>query len=444
MLVEQTSKFLHKGDMYLLLFGLPLVLIFYFYLKRQRLIERRDRARLMEAKETGMTEPPSLHPIISPSACIGCGSCIPACPEHALGMVSGKAALVTPTKCIGHGACEVACPVKGIKLVFGTEKRGMDIPQVNPEFETNVRGIFIAGELGGMGLIRKTAEQGRQAMDVIAKRKGGKAAYDVVIIGAGPAGISATLGAQEHKLRYVTVEQEDSLGGAVYHYPRNKLTMTAPVKLPIVGEIKMYDIRKEDLLGMWNRVKQETGIAISFNERMEKITPSDHGFIVQTSKGSYETTCVLLAIGRRGTPRKLGVPGEQQAKVVYRLIDAEQYRDHHVLVVGGGDSALEAAISIAEESGTTVTLSYRSESFGRVKQKNKENLEAAEAKGALKVLLKSNVTEIGDDDVTLEHEGNKVTIPNHAIIVCAGGILPTPFLKEVGIMVETHHGKVAV
>jgi thioredoxin reductase (NADPH) len=428
--------------MYFLLFGLPLILVFYFYLRRQRTIERRDHARMIEAKETGMIEPPSLHPIIIPSTCIGCGSCIPACPEHALGMVGGKAVLVAPTKCIGHGACATACPVKGIKLVFGTETRGMDIPQVNPLFETNVPGIFIAGELGGMGLIRKTAEQGRQAMDTIAKRKGDKTAYDVVIVGAGPAGISATLGAKAHGLRYITIEQEDSLGGAVYHYPRNKLTMTAPVKLPIVGQIKMYDIRKEELLGIWNRVKEETDIQINFNERMEKITPAPHGFLVETSKGTYETTCILLAIGRRGTPRKLGVPGELQPKVVYRLIDAEQYRGQHVLVVGGGDSALEAAISLSEEPGTTVTLSYRSEAFGRVKQKNRDNLASAEAKGNLQVLLKSNVTEIGADTVTLEHNGNSITIPNQATIVCAGGILPTPFLKDIGIMVETHHGKV--
>lgn len=429
--------------MYFLLFGLPLVLIVFFYIKRQRKIERRDHARLMEAQESGMTEPASLHPFIDPMTCIGCAACIPACPEHALGIVGGKAVLVAPTKCIGHGACETACPVKGIQLVFGTEKRGMDIPKVNPQFETNVPGIFIAGELGGMGLIRKTTEQGRQAMDVIAKRKGGKAAYDVVIIGAGPAGISATLGAKEHGLRYVTIEQEDSVGGAVYHYPRNKLTMTAPVKLPIVGEIKMYDIRKEELLGMWNRVIKDTDIKINFFERMEQIARSDHGFIVKTSKGSYETSCVLLAIGRRGTPRKLEVPGEEQAKVVYRLIDAEQYRGQHVLVVGGGDSALEAAISLSEEPGTTVTLSYRSEAFGRVKQKNRENLEAAEAKKVLTVMLKSTVKEIGTDTVTLNWEGNTVEIPNQAIIICAGGILPTPFLKEIGIMVETHHGKIA-
>jgi thioredoxin reductase/ferredoxin len=429
---------------YLLLFGLPLAVVMIFYLHRQKAIEKRNRERLQSAIEAGLTEPPSLHPVIDPAKCIGCGSCVPACPEHALGLINGKGALVDPTHCIGHGACAAACPVHGIDLVFGTEKRGMDIPQVNAEFETNVPGIFIAGELGGMGLIRKTTQQGIEAITNIAKRPKGNTPYDVVIIGAGPAGIAATLAAQEKKLRYVTVEQEDALGGTVYHYPRNKLTMTAPVKLPIVGTIKMFEIRKEELLGIWNRVMRETGIKINFFERMEKITPREGGgFLVQTSKASYETSYVLLAIGRRGTPRKLGVPGEEQPKVVYRLIDAEQYRGMHVVVVGGGDSALEAATSIAQEPGTTVTLSYRSEAFGRVKEKNRQLLQEMEDQNKLRVMLKSNVKEIGKDTITIDWDGKIVEIPNQAVIICAGGVLPTPFLKEIGVMVQTHHGQVA-
>lgn len=429
--------------LYLLMFGLPLAIIMVLYLRRQKSVDRRNRERYQSAKEAGLTEPPSLHPVIDPAVCIGCGSCVPVCPEHALGLIDGKGALIDPTHCIGHGACAIACPIKSINLVFGTEKRGMDIPQVSPEFETNVPGIFIAGELGGMGLIRKTTQQGIQAIEVIAKRKSAGAPLDVVIIGAGPAGIAASLAAKDKKLKYVTVEQEDALGGTVYHYPRNKLTMTAPVKLPIVGTIKMFEIRKEELLNIWNRVTQQADIKINFFERMEKITPRDGGgFKVLTSKATYETSHVLLAIGRRGTPRKLGAPGEEQHKVVYRLIDAEQYRGMHVLVVGGGDSALEAANSIAEEAGSTVTLSYRSEAFGRVKEKNRILLQEAEAAKKLTVMLKSTVKEIGEETVTLDWDGKTVKIPNQAVIVCAGGILPTPFLKEIGILVETHTGQV--
>jgi thioredoxin reductase len=333
-----------------------------------------------------------------------------------------------------------ACPHGAITLVFGTEKRGMDIPQISPTFETNVPGIFIAGELGGMGLIRKAATQGSQAMDSISKLGGSSNPLDVVIVGAGPAGLSATLGAMEKKLRSVTVEQEVSLGGAIFQYPRNKIAMTAPVKLPIIGEVKMGEISKEDLLEFWNGVVKKTGMKINLSERMETVTKTDHGFLVKTNKQTYETRAVLLSIGRRGTPRKLGVAGEDLPKVVYSLIDPAQYQNMRVLVVGGGDSALEAAITISEQPGTTVAISYRSEAFGRGKPKNRDKLKAAEETGRIRVMLKSNVKFIEPDNVHLEHNGEAVVLPNDAIIVCAGGILPTPFLKEVGIMVETKFG----
>jgi thioredoxin reductase len=244
----------------------------------------------------------------------------------------------------------------------------------------------------------------------------------------------------EKKLRSVTVEQESSLGGAVYQYPRNKITMTAPVKLPIIGEVKMGEIRKEDLLAFWNGIVEKTGMKLNLNERMENITKTDKGFIVKTSKQSYETRAVLLSIGRRGTPRKLGVPGEDLPKVVYSLIDPSQYQNMRVLVVGGGDSALEAAITISEEPGTTVAISYRSEAFGRGKPKNRDNLKKQEESGRLRVMLKSNVKKVDAESVHIEHNGEIVVLPNDAIIVCAGGILPTPFLKEIGIMVQTKFG----
>ena len=423
---------------YVLAFGIIWVL----YVASRRRAEARSRAKKAEAAEAGLLEPASLHPVIDPVKCLGCGACVSVCPEgDIIGMINGKAELVEPSHCIGHGACKASCPRDAITLVFGTEKRGVDIPNVNPDFQTNVPGIFIAGELGGMGLIRNAIEQGRQAIDSIRKldRSKPSSTYDVIIIGAGPAGFSASLAAMQHKLRFLTIEQ-DSFGGTVAHFPRGKLVMTAPAILPLVGKLKFKEISKEKLLKFWEDVAHKTGLKINYGEQVETITQTDSEFEVRTSRASYRTASVLLAIGRRGTPRKLDVEGEDQAKVVYRLIDPEQYRKHHVLVVGGGDSALEAAASIAEQPGTTVTLSHRSEAFSRAKAKNRERVESAEKSGQLSVLLQSSVKRIGPHDVEIEQQGRRMKIRNDAIIVCAGGILPTAFLKSIGIAVETKYG----
>jgi thioredoxin reductase (NADPH) len=395
---------------------------------------------LREAVEAGLTEPPSLHPVVDLSICIGSGACVKACPEKALGVINGKGILVNPSHCIGHGACAPACPVGAIKLVFGTAKRGIDIPHVTPEFETNVPGVFIAGELGGMGLIRNAVKQGTQAIGTIAKRPKGSAELDVVIVGAGPAGISASLAAQQSGLRYVTIEQEDSLGGTTYHYPRNKLVMTAPMKLPIIGEIKVREVSKEQLMEIWQGVLDKAKLAVRFSERMEDITQDDSVFVIKTNKGSYRTANVLLSIGRRGTPRKLGAQGEEHPKVVYRLIEAEQYRGCHVLVVGGGDSALEAALDVCEQPDTTVTLSYRGNAFGRVKPKNRERLDKATASNRIQLILESNVIEVTPEQVRLKKGDDMLEMPNDAIIVCTGGELPTPMLKKMGIKVEARYG----
>jgi thioredoxin reductase/ferredoxin len=425
---------------YLWLYLAVLVVLWWLYLRRQRRVQREHAVQLQQSLKAGLAEPASLHPVIDLQRCLGSSSCVSACPEEALGIVDGKAVLVNGAACIGHGACRAACPVDAIQLVFGTERRGVDIPQLSPTFESNVPGVFIAGELGGMGLIRKAAEQGRQAIDAIRARPRGSFEHDVVIVGCGPAGLSAGLAAIQHQLRYRLIEQEASLGGAVFHYPRNKIAMTAPVKLALIGKVRFGEVHKEKLLEFWDTVVRKTGLKIAFRECMESVEPDGDGFVLRTNRGSYRTRSVLLTMGRRGTPRKLDVPGEDSAKVVYRLVDPAQYDGQAVLVVGGGDSALEAALALAERPGTDVTLSYRSEAFSRVKQKNRQALEHAQQSKQIRVELASTVVAIEPERVQLHTPAGAIALRNQGVIVCAGGQLPTPLLQKIGIRFDTKHG----
>lgn len=426
------------------IYVVPLLAIWAIYWLRR---SRRNSANLEtfnEAREAGLIEPASLHPRIDPNRCLGCGACITACPEQpahqVLGLIAGKAQLVSPTDCIGHGACKTACPTDAITLVFGSETRGVTIPVLTPEFETSVPGVFIAGELGGMGLIRNALSQGRQAVEAIhARRARARSGLDLLIVGAGPAGFAAAITAKSLGLSFEVIEQ-DSLGGCVFQYPRGKLVMTAPAELPLVGKIQFTSTTKEALLKFWRDVERRLALKFNYQERCVAIESTPSGaFNVRSSKREYRAASVLLAIGRRGTPRKLGVPGEDLPKVVYRLIDPEQYRGKRVLVVGGGDSALEAAASIAECGGTAI-LSYRGAAFGRAKARNRERVLQAERAGTLRVMLESHLRRIEPDTVTLDQAGRIERLPNDGVIINAGGELPDEFLKQVGINVATKFG----
>lgn len=436
-----------------LIYLLPLVFITSYYFLRRQKTHKISQQTLIQAEKDKLTEPASLHPLINHSKCYGCGACVSACPENnVLGLINNKAHLINPTNCIGHGACKESCPYDAIDLVFGTAKRGVDIPDVTPDFQTNVEGIFIAGELGGMGLIKNAIAQGKQAMQSVENyltkstmtipKLDSSERLDCIIVGAGPAGISATLAAKELKLKTITIDQ-DTIGGTVSHFPRGKLVMTSPAYLPLHGKVKFSEVSKEALLSFWNDVIEQHNIAINHSEPMTNITPhQDGGYVLETPKGQYHSSTILLAIGRRGTPRKLGVIGEELPKVVYRLTDPQQYLNSDVLIVGGGDSALEAACSIAEITNGSVSLSYRNDNFNRAKKKNRERVEYLVKQNLLTLYLSSQVKKISPNEAMLDYNNDNITLTNDAVIVCAGGVLPTPFLQKLGIKVTTKYGTI--
>jgi thioredoxin reductase/cbb3-type cytochrome oxidase subunit 3 len=443
MLFEQLEVFIENIATYVLVIGF-IGLLFYFYIKKHKKHSIDTVKKIEKAKELGFHEPVSLHPVVNPDICIGSAACIAVCPEHdILGLVEGRATTINASRCVGHGACFHACPVQAITLCIGTEKRGVELPHISEEFETTIPGIYIAGELGGMGLIKNAVEQGKQAMSYIASKLKSKvnAKFDVVIVGSGPAGISATLEAAKRNLKFVTLEQ-NTLGGTVSNFPRAKVVMTSPMDLPLYGKIKLTETSKLELLEMWTDVLTKNNIRINEQEKVEKIEKQNEIFLVQTNKNHYTTKSVLLAIGRRGSPRKLNAPGEEKEKVYYRLLEPEMIHNQKILVVGGGDSAIESALLLADEN-NKVTLSYRGDSFSRLKPKNHEKINNASRSGKVKIILNSEVSEILDKSVILrvKDSSDPKVLENDIVYIFAGGILPTKFLEDIGIKITKKFGE---
>ncbi|HEX7344798.1 MAG TPA: NAD(P)-binding domain-containing protein [bacterium] len=416
--------------------GAITVLIPTLYFLRERRKSGSAQAKLYQAMEAGLDQPVSIHPRINPDICIGSGACVQACPEKdVLGLVNNRGVLISPSACIGHGLCQASCPVDAITLVFGTEKRGVDIPHVKGNFETNVPGIYIAGELGGMGLIANAVKQGVEAVHYIAQglqERGKNGALDLAIVGAGPAGIAASLQAQKEGLNFVILDQDD-LGGTILTYPRRKLVMTTPMDLPGYGKVKLREIQKEALLQLFQDVTAKTGLTVLAKNKVEDITRDNGHFRLRAKQGQYFARRVLLAIGRRGSPRKLGVPGEMSPKVAYRVIEPEKYAGLNILVVGGGDSAVEAALALSEQPRTTVHLSYRQDKIFRIKPGNRQRLDMAVSTRRIVPILPSEVIRIEPDTAILTHQGEELALPVDYIFIFAGGELPTEFLQKIGI-----------
>ena len=420
------------------------VAIFYFYISKQKRNSNIVGEKIRIAKQHGLYEPVSLHPVVDVNSCIQTEACILACPEKdILGIYNGKATTINTSRCIGHGACFYACPTKAITLCIGTEKRGVELPHVDQLFETNVTGIYIAGEIGGMGLIKNSVEQGKQSVENLAKKIDSHivADYDLIIVGAGPAGISASLTAKKLKLSAITFEQ-DTLGGTVFTFPRSKVVMTSPMDIPLYGKVKLFETSKSDLLDLWKEIINKNNIAIKENAKVESIVFNDNRFTVETADGIKCTSRkVLLTIGRRGTPRKLNIPGEMTTKVAYRLMEAEHIENQKITVVGGGDSAIESALLLAVRN--QVTLSYRGETFGRIKSENSTKINIAAANHQVDVRFNTSLKSIEEDHVKIEDLISKevTQLENDLVYVFAGGELPTQFLEKAGIKITKKYGE---
>src|ERR1035437_2795326 len=415
-----------------------------FFLIRYWRAHKRNEALAHAARERGALfseGPKAQHPRIHSDTCIGCGACIAVCPEgDVLGLVNGKATIINGHKCIGHGLCAEECPVGAITMVMAKPSSGADVPFISDEFETSVENLFIVGELGGLALIKNAVNQGRDCMDVIAQRLGNahleSSSGDVCssdLVGAGPAGISASLRATERGLKALTLERE-TVGGTVSKYPRQKLVMTSPVEFPLHGRVSKNSLFNEDLLAFWEKIMQRTDLNIHTGEVVDTVKKEMDGFFrVRTARDEYRSRAVVLALGRAGTPRKLGVKGEELSHVLYRLIEADHYTNNNILVVGGGDSAVEAAMGLAHQPGNKVTLSYRKGEFSRLKDRNTKRIEEQMRSGAVEVLFNSVPTEFRVGSLSIEVGGQIRELPNDFVWIFAGGIPPSDFLKAAGI-----------
>lgn len=430
------------------LVGLLIAVIITLFFVRRYLNEQKKREqRAHEAATKGKLRsdgPQSQHPHIDTQYCIGCATCTTVCPEgDVLAMLAGQAVIVNGYKCIGHSLCAEACPVGAITMVMASPSMGADLPHLSPEFETSVPNMFIVGELGGLALIKNAINQGRDCTDLIASRvpalRAGKAnspdVLDLLIVGAGPGGISASLRAIERKLNYLTVD-EGEIGGTVSKYPRQKLVLTSPVELPIYGKFKKTELSKEDLLAIWHEVLRKVDFKFRSGEKVNDVKKGEDGlFTVTTTKNQYRAHAVVLALGKGGIPRKLGVKGEELPKVMYRLIEADHYVNKKILVVGGGDSAIEAAMGLAHQPGNKVTLSYRKDMFTRLKDRNEKRIQESVQKGKVTVVFNSQPVEFKPNSVILEVNGKQEEIPNDYAWIFAGGEPPTAFLRKIGIKV---------
>ena len=278
---------------------LLILFIFVPYVIKIRQTYRSGLERKKEAEVLGADRPVAQYPQIDYIRCIGCGACVKACPEgDVLGLVSGKATIINGLRCVGHGLCAEACPVNGLKVGLGDIKSRDDIPLLSSHNETNIPGLYIAGELAGLALIKNAISQGRMVIDKIAeqiKRSDNESIRDVIIVGAGPAGLSATLSAIQHQLSYLLIDQQEA-GGTILQYPRKKLVMTHPVEIPLYGWLKKPEYSKEDLLDIWRDARIKNGIDVLEHEKLIYVGKDNGFFRVQLNQLRVNNSFIISSL----------------------------------------------------------------------------------------------------------------------------------------------------
>ncbi len=439
---------------WVLLCGLVGVLGFALAVALARTAELRRMQRSLDEREqaerVGSSEAQLQHPVVDLSRCLGCATCVAVCPEDGvLEIVHGQAVIVNGARCQGISACERECPVGAITVTLGDLSERDDVPALRGLEAADTPGLFLAGEVTAHSLIKTAIEHGTAVADEVARRaplqrsdsvaQAAEAPFlDLCIVGAGPAGLACSLQAKHRGLNFVTLDQEEGLGGTVAKYPRRKLVLTEPVELPQHGRLDRRSYTKEELMELWHEVAEEHQLPIRSGQVFQELARDADGlFVVRTKTSTFVARNVCLALGRRGSPRKLGVPGEELPKVAYSLLDANSYQNRRVLVVGGGDSAVETAMGLAEQPGNEVTLSYRKQSFFRIRKRNEDRLRRYVDEQRVRVVFDSEVTAIAADEVELSvvngHGPERVALANDDVFVMAGGVAPFDLLKRSGV-----------
>lgn len=307
-----------------------------------------------------------------------------------------------------------------------------------------VPGLYLAGEITGYALVRTAVDHGRRcAQAALARRDSGRDQHlDLCIVGAGPGGLACALEAKRLGLNFVVLEQ-DRIGGTIARYPRKKMINTHPLELPLGGKLEKRAYQKEELMQIWSRLCEKHQLPIHEGEVLQAVQASEsNGFTVRTQAAEYQATSVCLAIGRRGIPNKLNVPGEELLKVSYGLIDAKAYNHGKYLVVGGGDSAVEAALGLAAQEGNRVYLSYRRSEFFRLRSRSYIRIQEAIEEGAVRMLWETTVHRIEEDRVLLRRADPELPllgIPNDEVFVLIGGAPPLPLLEQAGVSFDPRH-----